>query len=162
MIFILLIMFFLISCYLLFIKSDVDLRNTRWKCNVSHLYMSSDAYQSYDMLNESMVYNFTSKDDFFIDSHAETVSSDDNPIINKYEVTYTGKYSIDKDIITMQYLDVLVRKKHVHEHINKTQELYKGISISYYLSRENSTLYLSGTENNESGELYNHVCYLIS
>ncbi|NRF12897.1 hypothetical protein [Vibrio coralliilyticus] len=74
------------------------------------------------------------------------------------ETIFTGKYKLNDSNLKMHYENVLIRKKHRDDHINKTQILYKGLSIKHKVTIIKNNLYFSSSDKRAQSESYNYIC----
>ena len=74
------------------------------------------------------------------------------------ETIFTGKYKLTGSEFKINYENVLIRKKHKDDHINKTQLLYKGLSIKHEIEIISNNLYFSSSDKSVQSESYNYIC----
>lgn len=152
-----LIIIYAILCFILLGKSliteDLVLVGSQWKCNFQKIRFSTNAYSKYEMINESMLYTFSSKSSFYIKDRM--LVKDKNGLTETVELVFIGEYILDGNNLSMVFNDVNFKKKHSDDVINNDQLLYKGFSIDYKIERKDNFLYLYSANNSEE---FNHVC----
>ena len=147
-----LILFFVLIGKIL-MTSNVSLVGTQWVCDLKKVGFATNAYSKYEIINELMVYTFSSKNDFYIKDRL--LVKNKNGQTETAELLFVGKYTLDGNNLSMTFNDVVFKKQHSDAVINNDQLLYKDFSIDYKIEREENLLYFYSANNSE---VFNYIC----